>query len=212
MILSRRIVLSLLSALAFVPATFAQQASHAAAIIDSMPLATPIQEVAISPDGARVAYTSHGHLTVVTLESNSAQTIDVEGKLELRSPTWSPDSRQLAFLADLAGEAPSAQLWTASTDGGTRVKRADLKGNADAPTFSPDGSKIALLFIEGMPRQAGPLQPMTPLTGVVGEKVYEQRLATIDLSSNTLTQITPADIYIYEYDWTPDGQAWVATA
>ncbi len=177
-----------------------------------MPRATPIQEARISPDGTHVAYISHGRLSVVTLESKTTQSIEVEGKLELRAPAWSPDSKQLAFLADLPGEAPSAQLWTAPADGGTPVKHADLKGNADAPTFSPDGSKIALLFIEGMPRQSGPLQPMTPLAGVVGDKVYEQRLTTVDLSSNTLAQVTPGDIYIYEYDWTPDGQSWVATA
>jgi len=63
-----------------------------------------------------------------------------------------------------------------------------------------------------MPRQSGPLQPMTPLAGAVGEKIYEQRLATIDLATNVVTQVSPADIYIYEYDWTPDGQSWVAAA
>ena len=73
--------------------------------------------------------------------------------------------------------------------------------------FSPDGSKMALLFIEGMPRVAGPLQPMTPLSGVIGDKIYEQRLATIDLGTNALKQLTPADMYVYEYDWTPDGKA-----
>ena len=53
---------------------------------------------------------------------------------------------------------------------------------------------------------------MTPLAGVVGSKVYEQRVAIIDLTTNALTVISPADMYVYEYDWTPDGQAWVATA
>jgi len=203
----------LITALIAVPTAFAQTAtSRAASAIDSMPSATSIQEALISPDGTHVAYISHGRLTVVTLENNATRSVEVEGQLELRTATWSPDSRQLAFLADLPGEAPSAQLWTAPADGGAPIKRVDLKGNADAPTFSPDGSKIALLFIESMPRQSGPLQPMTPLAGVVGEKIYEQRLTTVDLTSNTLDKVTPADIYVYEYDWTPDGQAWVATA
>ena len=42
--------------------------------------------------------------------------------------------------------------------------------------------------------------------------IYEERLTTIDLSTNKVTEVTPADVYIYEYDWTPDGKAWVATA
>lgn len=186
--------------------------SRAAAVIDSMPRAKFIQQAAISPDGRRIADIVRGQLNVISLDTNASQTIEVEGKLALRDVVWSPDSKQIAFLADLPGDAPSAQLWTASVDGGSPSKRADLKGNADAISFSPDGSKIALLFIEGMPRQAGPLQPMTPLAGVVGDKIYEQRLTTVELATNIITQVTPADVYIYEYDWSPDGQGWWATA
>lgn len=186
--------------------------SRAAAVVDSMPRAKMIDEAVLSPDGSRVAYIVHGQLTVATLDSNESHSIEVDGKLELRAAAWSPDSKQLAFLADVPGEAPSAQLWTAPVGGGAPTKRADLKGNADAVTFSPDGSMLALLFIEGMPRQSGPLQPMTPLAGVVGDKIYEQRLTTVDLSTNAVRQVTPTNVYIYEYDWTPDGQSWVATA
>jgi dipeptidyl aminopeptidase/acylaminoacyl peptidase len=198
--------------IALSPFSAAQSASRAATIIDSMPRAKTIQQAAISPDGKQVADIIHGEINVISLDTNASRTIEVEGKLPLRNVAWSPDSKQLAFLADLPGDAPSAQLWTVSLDGSAPIKRAELKGNADALTFSPDGSKIALLFVEGMPRQAGPLQPMTPLSGVVGDKIYEQRLTTIDLATNAVTQVTPADVYIYEYDWTPDGQGWVATA
>jgi dipeptidyl aminopeptidase/acylaminoacyl peptidase len=211
MTLSRPVVSFLL--FAAVPFSLAEaQTSRATAIVDSMPHAKNIEQAVISPDGTHVAYIVQGKLNVVSIDGSSSHQIEVEGKLELRNAAWSPDSKQLAFLADLPGEAPSAQLWTSPAAGGTPTKHCDLKGAADAPRFSPDGSKIALLFIEGMPRQSGPLQPMTPLSGVIGDKVYEQRLTTIDLTSNAVTQVTPADIYIYEYDWTPDGKDWVATA
>ena len=213
MALSRRILSHLLSVLVTVPGALAQSAkSRAAGVIDSMPHVQTIQQAAISPDGARVAYIVKGQLTIISVDDKASHSIEVEGKLELRDVVWSPDSRQLAFLADLPGQAPSSQLWTAPADGGTPAKLSDLKGNADAPSFSPDGSKIALLFIEGMPRRSGPLEPMTPLSGVVGEKIYEQRLAMVDLTTNSVSQVTPADVYIYEYDWVPDGQSWVATA
>ncbi len=187
-------------------------AGRAAGVLDSMPHAKKIDQAALSPDGMQVAYLVDGELTVVALSSGASHSVSVEGKPPLRDLTWSADSRQLAFLADMPGDIPSAQLWTVSVDGGAPVKRVELKGYAQTLRFSPDGSKLAILFIEGMPRVAGPLQPMTPLSGVAGEKIYEQRLATVDLSTNKLVQITPTDIYIYEYDWAPDGKSWAAIA
>ncbi|HVI10259.1 MAG TPA: prolyl oligopeptidase family serine peptidase, partial [Candidatus Binatia bacterium] len=89
---------------------------------------------------------------------------------------------------------------------------AQLKGYVQSPSFSPDGTKLAILFIEGIPRIAGPLEPMTPLAGEIENKVFEQRIATIDLSSDQVAQLTPADIYVYEYEWTPGGQSWAAIA
>ncbi|MGA8430719.1 MAG: S9 family peptidase [Candidatus Sulfotelmatobacter sp.] len=189
-----------------------QAAGRAAGVLDSMPHAKKIDQAALSPDGMQVAYLVDGELTVVALSGGASHSVSVEGKPPLRDLTWSADSRQLGFLADMPGDIPSSQLWTVSVDGGAPVKRAELKGYAQTLRFSPDGSKVALLFIEGMPRVAGPLQPMTPLSGVAGEKIYEQRLATIDLGTNKLVQVTPADVYIYEYDWAPDGKSWVAIA
>ncbi len=186
--------------------------SRAAAVLDSMPHAKRISDVALSPDGTRVAYIVDKKLTVTNLAGGSPQAIAVEGGLAIRNVAWSADSKRIAFIADLPGDVPSAQIWTAAADGSAPVKHAELKGYVQAPRFSPDGSKLAILFIEGMPRVAGPLQPMTPLAGVIDEKIFEQRIATIDLSTDHLAQVTPTDVYVYEYDWTPDGRGWAATA
>ncbi|HWJ48968.1 MAG TPA: S9 family peptidase [Candidatus Udaeobacter sp.] len=190
----------------------AESASRAAAVLDSMPHAKSISQAAISPDGTQIAYIVGGEISIIPASGGTTRTISVEGKLSARDVAWSPDSKQIVFLADLPGDVPAAQLWTAALDGSAPVKRADLKGYAAAPSFSPDNSKLALLFIEGIPRIAGPLQPMLPLAGVIDDKIYEQRLTTIDLSTNTLTAITPPDVYVYEYDWTPDSQGWAAIA
>ena len=186
--------------------------SRAAAVLDSMPHAKRISQVALSFDGTQVAYIVNGQLTLIPASGGASHSIAVEGNLPIRDLAWSADSKRVTFIADVPGDVPAAQVWTAGADGSALVKHAELKGYAEAPRFSPDGSKLAILFIEGMPRVAGPLQPMTPLAGVVDQKIYEQRIATIDLSTDHLTQVTPADVYVYEYDWTPDGQAWAAIA
>ena len=177
-----------------------------------MPRAKRISQVALSPDGTLVAYIVKGELTIIPAGGGSARSIEVEGKLQLRDVTWSFDSKRVAFLADLPGDIPAAQIWIADADDSTPVKHTELKGYAETPRFSPDGSKLAVLFIEGMPRVAGPLQPMTPLSGVIEEKIYEQRIATIDLSTDHLSQVTPADMYVYEYEWAPDGKSWIVSA
>jgi dipeptidyl aminopeptidase/acylaminoacyl peptidase len=186
--------------------------SHAAEILDSMPRAKRISEVAIASDGSKVAYIVDGQLSVVASSGGASKIIALESKLELRDVAWSADGTHLAFLADLPGGTPAAELWTSAPDGSNLAKHAELKGYAQMPRFSPDGSTLSVLFIEGMPRAAGPLQPMTPLSGEVSQKIYEQRIATVDLKTDHLTQLTPDEMYIYEYEWTPDGKSWIATA
>jgi dipeptidyl aminopeptidase/acylaminoacyl peptidase len=130
----------------------------------------------------------------------------------VREVAWSPDNKQVAFIADHPGDVPESDVYIASVAVGTAKKLADLKGYVQDPRFSPDGKTLAMLFIEGMPRLAGPLMPETPLAGVVEDKIYEQRITTINLSDNTLKQVTPADMYIYEYDWLPNSSGWAVTA
>ncbi len=186
--------------------------SRAATLLDSMPRAKRIGQAALSPDGTQVAYIADRKLIVTPVAGGTSQSMSVEGNLSLRDVAWSADSKRLAFIADLPDDVPAAQVWTAASDGTGLAKYADLKGYVESPRFSPDGSNLAILFIEGIPRIAGPLEPMTPLSGVIDEKNYEQRIATLDLATGHLAQLTPADVYVYEYDWTPDGQSWVATA
>jgi dipeptidyl aminopeptidase/acylaminoacyl peptidase len=182
-----------------------------AAALDSLPATARIDQVAISPDGAQVAYIVEGELSVTTLSDETTNRIAPE-QTKTRDVTWSADSRRLAWLTDLPGEKPAAQLWTASADGNGAQQVTILNGYAETPRYSPDDSKLAVLYVEDIPRIAGPLQPMTPLVGVVGEKVFEQRIAVIDLKTKKLIQVSPADVYVYEYDWIPDSRGFAAIA
>src|ERR1700735_575489 len=187
-------------------------ASRAAAVLNSMPRARSISEAVLSPDGTRVACIVDEKLSVIPVGGGAAHSVSVEGNLPVRDVAWSADGKRLAFIADLPGDSPTAQVWTAAPDGGAVVKHVELKGYVQNLRFSPDASKLAFLFIEGMPRVAGPLQPMTPLAGEINQKIYEQRIATIDLPTDHFGQVTPADVYVYEYDWSRDGKSWVASA
>ncbi|HEV2618043.1 MAG TPA: S9 family peptidase [Candidatus Acidoferrales bacterium] len=184
-----------------------------------------ISEAVISPDGRRVAWVEslsgkngapspNSAIHVAEWKSHSAPlriTAATGGAAAAESNVaWSADSKQLAFFSDAAHSGQS-QVYVAAPGEAAR-QLTHVKGDLSNPMWSPDGKSIAFLFIENAPRAAGPLAAEAPDEGVVGEKIYEQRLAIVDLATGRVRQITPADMYVYEYDWSPDGKKLVATA
>ena len=136
---------------------------------------------------------------------------------------WSPDSRQIAFLSDREkpGQlqlyiAPVGQALSPANPAGKPRQVTHLTGLLAEPHWSPDGQRVAFLFTENLPRAAGPLDPVLPVSGVAESNIYEQRLAIVDavdtLRERAVRQLSPADFYIYEYDWSPDGRTFAATA
>src|SRR6266851_6626344 len=67
--------------------------SRAAAVLDSMPHAKKIGQVALSPDGTQVAYIVNGELAVTPASGGSGHAISVEGNLPLRDVAWSWDGK-----------------------------------------------------------------------------------------------------------------------
>jgi dipeptidyl aminopeptidase/acylaminoacyl peptidase len=190
--------------------------SRAERIFASMPRVHGISQTEISPDGSHVAWISGGAIYVIALSQAGtepvAPPVRIPGDLPVRDLAWAPDSRRIAFIADLEQQVPAGQLWLMDTPSSTPRKIADFKGYISDPRFSRDGNSLAILFIEGIPRIAGPLMPMTPPEGVIAEHHYEQRITTVDLTSGEIHQVSPDNVYVYEYDWMPDGTSWAAIA
>ena len=176
------------------------------------------EQTAISADGSRVAWVqesanpngegSGSSIYVQELKSPNSKPRRVSAgsgdNLNEDHVAWSPDSKRIAFLSD-AEDHNQSQLYVAEIEGGAARKLTSLIGALADPAWSLDGKTIALLFTENAPR-ANPVMPMAPETGVIAEKVYEQRLVIVDVASGKLRQLSPADIYVYEYDWSPDSK------
>ena len=196
-------------------------------VFDSLNTVHDVREVSISPDGQRVAWveelrdpkgapSSRSAIYVTTLSAVGSgprriTALDGQTACEEHDVAWSPDSRDLGFLSD-ARTPKQLQLFIAPVTGGPARKLTSLQGLLTVPRFSPDGKTIALLFTEKAPRVIGPLLPVAPPSGVIGSDVYEQRLTTIEIASGRVRQLSPADLYVYEYDWSPDSKRFAAIA
>jgi len=171
-------------------------------------------QTAISPDGAHVAYVevlAPGHAGVYIAPRTRVTAGDGKIGCDEEAIAWSPDGKQLAFLSDHE-KKEQFQLYLAPASGGPARQLTHLKGLLAEPKWSPDGKRIAILFTENLPHAAGPLDPVPPDSGVLGSQIYEQRLTVVDAASGVAKQVSPKDMYIYEYDWSPDGHTFAASA
>ncbi len=125
-------------------------------------------------------------------------------------PAWSPNSRTLAFLSNV-GEGEQKQLWTVNADGSGAKKLTKLSGYAARPHWSHDGKQIALLYIEGA-GGGGPLMAAPPTTGIIDKAIHDQRIAVIDVATGETRQVSPSDLHVYDFDWSPDDKTFAATA
>ncbi|NIJ08024.1 dipeptidyl aminopeptidase/acylaminoacyl peptidase [Sphingomonas vulcanisoli] len=142
---------------------------------------------------------------------------DTNGKLIARqdpcatcryaSLAFSPDGATLAFVASGGGNATVYAL----AKGQVR-KLTSVNGLAAGLRWSPDGKTIALLVTVGATKETGATQPGARQVGVIGEHEDSKRIATIPATGGPIAMVSPEGTFVYEYDWTPDGQGFVGTA
>lgn len=123
---------------------------------------------------------------------------------------WSPDSRRLAFLSDAEAEGQS-QIYVIRADNGAAHKLTDLNGYVTDLRWSPGGKRIAFLYAENG-GGGGPLLAAPAQTGVIGSSIHNQRIAAVDATGGPVRELTPANLNIYEYNWSPDGKQFAAIA
>ncbi|HLG96975.1 MAG TPA: S9 family peptidase [Bryobacteraceae bacterium] len=214
---------SALLAAIFLSSSLAAASPATDSALDSLSRVHQFREVRVSPDGAMAAWTESSRAndaaadattTVWVKELNDAGAAPrrvAEPARSVHGLSWSRDGR-LAFVAstDSSGQT---QLFVVDKPGADKSGRAkprkvtDLQGYIASPEWSPDGRSIALLWIAGVTRIPGPTEATVADTGVVASKIDEQRLAIVNLATREVTAISPADMYVYEYDWSPDGRS-----
>jgi len=177
-------------------------------------------DIALSSDGKNLAWVQSTAATtakqtfVRAASGDTAPTpinLEAAGERKDFDLAWSPDSNTLAFFSTAGEKNDQRQLWLANRDGAGAKKITSLSGYAARPRWSHDGKQIAFLYVEGG-GGGGPLFAAQPTTGVIDKSIHNQRIAIVDLATAQARQVSPPDLHVYDFDWSPDDKMFVATA
>jgi dipeptidyl aminopeptidase/acylaminoacyl peptidase len=122
---------------------------------------------------------------------------------------WSPDSASIAFFSN--ANSAQDQLFVLPISGGPARALTNVTGHLTDIRWSPDGKQIAFLFAQNG-GGGGPLEAEPAAVGVIGAGIHNQRITVVNPQGGDMHQVSPADLNIYEYDWSPDGMQFAAIA
>ena len=126
-------------------------------------------------------------LQVADADGYRAQTI-LKSNEPILSPDWSPDGQRIAYVSFEAGSRPAIYIQNLAT--GARERLPSFSGLNSAPSFSPDGKRLALV----LSRDGNP-------------EIY-----LYEFASQTLSRLTRHFGIDTEPSWTPDGKSIVFTS
>ncbi|MBT2144108.1 MULTISPECIES: S9 family peptidase [unclassified Rhodanobacter] len=219
----------LLLALALAPHAFAAAPAvdpRIEQVLAQLGKAQSIQAVAISPDGKQLAWVIQRDgkpaIEVADADGRHAHRVSAAakpGECAESGVAWAPDSRRLAFISNCNVDLTSTKvmqnaIYLADTRGnGAPARLAELQGYVRSLQWTADGKSLGFLYVAGATRHASAVAAAKPAAGEIGVSGVEvQRVASLDVASGALRELTPASMYAYEFDWSPDGSRIAYTA
>ena len=178
--------------------------------------------VAVSPDGNAIAAIENDDVSSdgaapaerIVLRDMSGRALAVTPSCAPQpgcrpsSPAWNADGSRLAFLVEQPGSGTTT-IESVGREGGPSRTLLSFDGPLGSLRFGPN-DKLSVLATASAHKRAGRTEPGARMTGEIGTAFDEQRIALLD--TDHLRFVSPASLYVYEYDWRPDGRGFVATA
>jgi Tol biopolymer transport system component/C-terminal processing protease CtpA/Prc len=112
----------------------------AAAAPEHRTFSDQIQELALSPDGKKIAFAVHGEIFSASAKDGGEAARVTTTAGEEAELSWAPDSRRLAYRSDRDG---TNHLYLYDFSTGKETQLTTEPARDDVPRFSPDGKWIA---------------------------------------------------------------------
>jgi dipeptidyl aminopeptidase/acylaminoacyl peptidase len=177
--------------------------------------------VALAPNGQRLAWigpnpTNRSGRAILELAGDGGKAAPTPISLAGADPgsmsglAWSKDGTKVLVIAATGNGTPAMYIVSAANGIARRI--ATIPGSIHAPQFSPDGSRIAVLYSSPSEEANGPTQATPRDTGAMDTHIDRQHLAIVDVATGHLRTISAPDLYVYEFDWSPSGKEFVVSA
>jgi dipeptidyl aminopeptidase/acylaminoacyl peptidase len=128
---------------------------------------------------------------------------DQQARCTPSSPSWSPDGSTIVFILRDTTQK-TRDLYLVNADGTHPRRILAFNGTLGRARFTRDGHAIAVLATANARKEVGATQAGIRIAGEIGTTNDVQRVAVASFDG-TLRFVSPADLYVYEFDETGDG-------
>jgi dipeptidyl aminopeptidase/acylaminoacyl peptidase len=181
-----------------------------------------VSSAAISPDGARIAYTLSvprrppeeedgppwSQLHVVSRDGRSRPY--VAGAVTVSDVQWTPDGREISFVAR-RGSDEFAGVYVIAADGGESRKVISHGADIGACSWSPDGRRVAFLATEEKPKKRRDLEKKGFDQQVLEESAPFVRLWVASREATAPARQVAVDGSVSQVKWSPSGASLAIT-
>lgn len=184
------------------------------------------RELALSPDGRRIAFTIRKPDFQKSSFSTSIWMVSADGTGLMQftnprgsdySPQWSPDGRYIAFLStrpyrteEGSEKKGTPQIWIIPTDGGEAWLLTRAPKGVESFKWSPDGKTIAYITPETLPeekqRELEEKRKRKFDARVVDGDKFKKEIWLIDVERRKSRRLYAGDYGINRLEFSPDGK------